>query len=59
MSTNSEVYRTMVDEIDERGTGLTDWETRFIGDLLDKDWQMFTDRQKAIIDRIFGERVND
>lgn len=47
----------MVQEIDERGTGLTDWEREFIADQVDEDRKLFTNRQAEVIRRIHEERM--
>jgi len=49
--------RDMVLEIDTKGIGLSDWEVEFIGDLVDKDIDRFSEKQEAQIRRIYEERV--
>ena len=49
--------REMVNEIDERGEGLTNWEGRFIADLIDNDPGFYTQRQAEVIERIWEHRV--
>lgn len=57
VSGRDEVLRSKVEEIDERGDGLTEWEVGFIGGLVDDPPERYTDRQAEVIDRIWRERV--
>lgn len=56
MSEESELYN-MVTEIDDLGTGLTDWETGFIEDIINRDQRTFSKKQADIIRRIYDQRV--
>lgn len=49
--------RSMVDEIDEDGEDLSEWEVEFIANLIDNDVQSFTDKQAEIIRRIHKDRL--
>lgn len=46
---------SMIEDIEERGRGLTDWEEKFIDDVGGKE--KLTPKQREIIDRIHSEKV--
>lgn len=50
--------RELVEEIDDRGEDLTDWEIGFIANIIDKDLRTFTKAQANAIRRIHRERVD-
>lgn len=45
----------MIEEIEDRGVGLTDWEDQFIDSVSDKE--TLSPKQREIIDRIHEEKV--
>lgn len=49
--------REIVREIDQTGQGLTEWEAEFVGDLVERDQRMFSERQETVIRRIHGARL--
>lgn len=54
--------RTTLDllrEVDDMGVGLTEWEVKFIGDLIDRDVTSFTKDQADKILEIHQARVGD
>lgn len=51
--------RDRVEEIDDSGKGLTDWEIEFIGRMIDEDVRRFTDKQAEVINRIYRDRVRN
>lgn len=51
--------RQRVEEIDDKGQGLTKWEIDFIGRLIDEDVHRFSPKQADIINRIYRDRVED
>lgn len=44
--------RYMVEDIDQKGSGLTDWEVKFISGIIDRDVKTFTPKMKAQIERM-------
>lgn len=48
----------MIQQIDEHGEGLTDWEVNFIAHLVDGYLGRLTDKQIDIIQRIYDQKVN-
>lgn len=50
--------REMVEEIDEEGQKLSEWEIDFIAYLMDNDVRRFSERQEKIIRRIHEERCD-
>lgn len=58
MSTNEELL-SMLDDIDDNGYGLTDWEIEFVNQMLvqvDEEIE-FTEKQGAAIEKIYAKRV--
>jgi hypothetical protein len=49
---NPQLY---VEHIDTFGKNLTDWEVKFIADLIDNPPKVFSPKQLAIIARIYDE----
>lgn len=49
-------YQELVQIIDEEGEGLTSWEAKFIGDMIDNPPDVLSDKQKKIINDIY-ERI--
>lgn len=49
--------RDMLDEIDEDGEDLTDWEVKFVGDLVDRQMDVFSPSQADVIRKIHSQRV--
>ncbi len=47
----------MLLEIDESGKNLTNWETTFVADLIDRGIQMFTVNEQIKIQQVYEERV--
>jgi len=47
----------MIQEIDEEGEDLTEWEIDFIGGFIDDGVTSFTDKQAEIVERIYNERI--
>jgi len=52
-----EELRRMVDEIDEKGEDLTNWEVGFISDIIDRDIKKFSPKQCKYIKEIYEKRV--
>ena len=50
-------FLVMIEEIDEFGQDLTEWEVRFIADLIDRYVTAFSSGQAKQIERIHEERV--
>ena len=48
--------RDMIEEIIQRGTELSDWETNFVDDMFNQEFN-YTVKQAEIIDRIWEHRV--
>jgi len=48
--------RDMLEDIMNRGTELSDWETNFVDNMFNQDFN-FTVKQAEIIDRIWEQRV--
>ena len=46
-----------VNEIDNCGEDLSEWEIEFISSLINGDWKHFTDKQKEQIVRIYEEKL--
>ncbi|KKN75770.1 hypothetical protein LCGC14_0376460 [marine sediment metagenome] len=46
----------IVEHIDSFGHGLSEWEVQFIAGFMDNPPETFTDKQIAIIDRIYAEK---
>jgi hypothetical protein len=55
--TNQIELRKMVEEIDTKGEGLTDWELRFIADLTDNSSGFYSAAQATVIERIWKHRM--
>lgn len=55
-ATDAELFE-MIEEIDEYGSGLSDWEVEFIGGLLDGGPSSYTRKQAIQIQRIHKERI--
>lgn len=55
---NSELL-TLLEEIDDAGEDLSEWEVSFVSDLIDRQVKIFTERQAAVIRRIHEERLNE
>lgn len=51
------IYRKMLKEIDESGTDLTGWEVEFVSDILGRDQERFSQKQKNVIRRIYREKA--
>ncbi len=51
------VYRNMLTEIDANGEGLTGWESEFVSDILGRDQERFSQKQKNVIRRIYREKA--
>lgn len=49
--------RRKVLEIDEKGNGLSDWEIKFIGDMIDREPLRYTEAQAKQINRIYGKAI--
>lgn len=57
---NNKQIVSMLDDIDENGEGLTDWEVEFIDSMLkesDKSIPVFSKKQKETIIKIHQRRV--
>lgn len=46
----------LVEHIDSFGHGLTDWEVKFIADLMDNPPRHYSEKQLNIIHRIYDEK---
>ena len=46
----------LVEHIDLFGKGLTDWEIKFIANLIDNPSDIYSKKQVAIIERIYNEK---
>ena len=50
-------YAEIVDCIDSFGKKLTDWEKKFISDLIDNPPEIYSPKRRNIIERIYEEKV--
>ena len=48
--------KVIVDHIDTFGKGLSEWEIQFIAGLIDNPPQNYSEKQIAIIERIYNEK---
>lgn len=48
----------MVEQIDQHGEGLSQWEIDFIADMVDYPEENLSDKQIEIITRIYNQKVN-
>ncbi len=48
--------KVLVEHIDSFGKHLTDWEVKFIAGLIDNPPEHYSDKQNAIIQRIYDEK---
>ena len=48
--------KTLIGHIDFFGKNLTDWEKKFIADMIDKQPFVFSEKQMQIITRIYDEK---
>lgn len=55
MSTGHEP-KVLVEHIDTFGKNLTEWEIKFIANLIDNPPQFYSERQIEIINRIYDEK---
>ena len=46
----------LVEHIDSFGEGLSEWEINFIADMMDNPPETYSDKQIAIINRIYDEK---
>lgn len=56
--TSISASRVLLNEIDEKGEGLTDWEREFVRKLIDEPPKVLTGNQQAKIQQIHEERVS-
>ena len=48
--------KVLVEHIDSFGKGLTDWEIKFIADLIDNPPKVYSPKRIKIINRIYDEK---
>lgn len=48
--------KILVEHIDSFGKGLSDWEVKFIAGLIDNPPKIYSEKQEAIINRIYDEK---
>ena len=49
--------KEILEEIDTKGKGLTDWELKFVADILERKQETFSTKQENMIRKILEERV--
>jgi len=54
---NDKEYAEIIDCIDTFGKGLTEWEVKFIADLIDNPPEIYSPKRRKIIERIYEEKV--
>ena len=54
--TNNFEVRDIVEYIDRYGKHLTDWEVKFIADLIDNPNGYVSPKMKAVINRLYNEK---
>jgi hypothetical protein len=48
--------KVLVEHIDSFGHGLSEWEVNFIADMMDNPPDVYSEKQKAIIERIYEQK---
>ena len=48
--------KVLVEHIDSFGHGLSEWEVKFIADMLDNPPETYSEKQVAIINRIYDQK---
>lgn len=51
------MYNDIVQEIDEKGEKLSDWEKQFIASLIDNPPEWYSKKQEETVKRIYDQRV--
>ncbi len=47
---------TLVEHIDSFGHGLSEWEICFVADMLDNPPETYSEKQRALINRIYDQK---
>jgi len=60
MKNKNEVIQDWIEQINNEGVNLTDWEIQFMESITEQwdKWQRLSDRQEEILERIYAEKTS-